>query len=365
MNKRTYRSLGILLAIILLVSSVLLIGCKPAPAPAPKPTPPPTPAPAPAPPPAPPLPKTIVFGAGATGSLAYTAVIPLAKVIGDHTPMKVEVLPQGETVWYPMLHTGEVQLGAIGTAPSYYAYMGLGMHKEPTKGKGYNLTTVLIGGPLKTTLAAAKDTNIYTIPDIKGKKVVTEYKAFFAAELSASVYLANAGLTKADVINVAVSDVTEGVKAVIERRADVAITTVAAAMTEEWDRARGCRILPIDTSPEALARAKKVCPTYMPYTHKPGLPGLEKETTTYVIPWNVLASPSLPENAVYEVLKALWQNMGELTGYHAMFKEWPTTGFAVTYAAAPYHPGAIKWYKEQGVWTSQLEAYQKEMLGWK
>lgn len=358
MIKIVYRALGIMLVIILLISGVPFIGCKQAPAQTP------APAPTPAPPPA--LPKTIVFGGGSTGALAYTVATALAKVLGDHTPMKVEVLPQPWDAWLPMLETKEVDIGCGGGAgPGYFAYRGLGPYKEPTKGKGYDFTTLILGGPLKTAYAAAKNTDINTIKDLKGKKVVAEYKAFLPAQITAEVSLANAGLTKNDVINVAVTDVTEGVKAVIERRADVAITTVGAAMTEEWHRARGVRFLPIDTSPEALARGRKVNPTYVPYTHKPGPPGLEKTTITYVMPWILVARTTLPENVAYEVVKTIWQNVGELPSIHALFKEWTTTGFATTATGAPYHPGAIKWYKGQGVWTSEIEAYQKEMLGWK
>ncbi|UCE33232.1 MAG: hypothetical protein JSV40_08315, partial [Deltaproteobacteria bacterium] len=54
------------------------------------------------------LPKKIVFGANPPGSLYYVMAAGLSKVISAHTPMKVEVFPQGATVWYPMLESREV-----------------------------------------------------------------------------------------------------------------------------------------------------------------------------------------------------------------------------------------------------------------
>jgi len=351
-----------------LIVSFIVVGCaKPAPTPPPAPAPAPKPAPAPTPAPAPALPETIVYGGAPTGTLAYSVAVALSKVIGDNTPMKVEVLPQHWDAWAAMMETREVDIGCGGGAgPYYYAYMGLGPYKETTKGKGFDFNTLLLGGPLKAWYAAAMDSDIYTLKDLRGKKVVTEYKAFLAAQITCEVGLANAGLTRDDLISVAVTTIPEGVNAITEGRADAAIVPIGAAAAEEWHRARGLRVLPIDTSPEALERARKANPAYMPYTQKAGLyPYVEESVTIFVHPWNVVARTTLPENVGYEVVKAIWQNADKLPTFHALFREWKTAGFASTAAGAPYHPGAIKWYKEQGVWTSELEAYQKEMLGWK
>jgi TRAP transporter TAXI family solute receptor len=313
------------------------------------------------------LPATIVYGSSPTGAMAYTIGVALSKVISDNTPMKVEVLPQTWDAWAAMMETKEVDIGCGGGAgPGYLAYRGLGPYKKSTGGKGFDFNTVLLGGPLKSTYGAARDTDIRTLKDLKGKKVVTEYRAFLPAQITADVSLANAGLTREDLTSIPVANLGEGLRAVTERRADASITAIGAAMCEEWHRARGLRILPIDTSREALARGKKINPAYRPYTHKAGVyPYIEEPVITYVHDWIVVARTTLAENVVYEVLKAIWQNADKLPRFHALFREWNTAHFASTAAAAPYHPGAIKWFKEKGVWTSELEAYQKEMLGWK
>jgi len=43
------------------------------------------------------------------------------------------------------------------------------------------------------------------------------------------------------------------------------------------------------------------------------------------------------------------------------FKEWSLQG-AVKNPEIPFHTGAIKYYKEKGVWSGQLEERQKELL---
>ena len=77
-----------------------------------------------------PLPKTIVFGANTPGSLFYVMAAGLAKVISAHSPMKVEIFPQGGTVWYPMLEAGEVDFGINVPGDILTAYRGEGLSLE-------------------------------------------------------------------------------------------------------------------------------------------------------------------------------------------------------------------------------------------
>ena len=68
----------------------------------------------------------------------------------------------------------------------------------------------------------------------------------------------------------------------------------------------------------------------------------------YMMPWST--SLDMPEDAAYWVTKILWENLDELKEAHSAFR---LTDFEILRATptgfAPFHPGALKYYKEQGL----------------
>ncbi len=309
-----------------------------------------------------PLPKTIVHGANPPGSLFYAMGAGIAKVISAHTPMKVEVFPQGGTVWYPMLESGEVHFGINVPGDILTAYMGESIYKKPTKGKGFSLRTLMLGTPLQVGFVLPGDSDIKSPKDIKGKRVPVDYGTFHSVSLTALSILANYGLTRDDVKRVPVTSYPSGVRAIIEGRADLAVGSLGSGIVGELKVARGARYLPIYKSPEAVARMQKVHPGYYPIQAKPGPPGVTKEITVLGKDITLVAVKSLSEDVAYHITKALWENYKELAPIHPRLKVWTPDRFASTRAVVPYHPGSIKLYKEKGVWTREHEEHQKKLL---
>jgi hypothetical protein len=74
------------------------------------------------------------------------------------------------------------------------------------------------------------------------------------------------------------------------------------------------------------------------------------------------ANKNLSDDAVYEVTKAAWQNQKELESIHPIFKEWTHNNIVSQDVAIPYHPGAIRFYKEAGAWSDAMDGLQKQLL---
>lgn len=309
-----------------------------------------------------PLPKTIVLGANPPGSLFYVLSAGIAKVVSASTPMKVEVFPQGGTVWYPMLESGEVSFGLQVPGDILTAYKGESIYKKPTKGKGFSLRTLMLGSPLQVGLVVPGNSDIKSGQDIKGKRMPVDYGAFYSATLSIRALLANLGLTPKDVKGLKVTTYPAGVRALIEGRADLTLGSVGSGIIAELKTAKGARFLDVDTSPEAVARMRKVHPGYYTIVAKPGPPGVTKKMYVMGKDINLVASERLSEEVAYHITKALWENYKDLAPIHPRLKFWTSDRFASTRAVVPYHPGSIKLYKERGVWTKELERHQKKLL---
>lgn len=309
------------------------------------------------------LPKTIVMGGNPAGSLYYSIAAGLSKVVTTHTPMKVEVLAQGANTWYPMMGTGEVQLGVANPCDAIVAYRGEEVYKQITKGKGHPyLRAIMVGTPMEMSIVVPADHPARKISDLKGRKVVTEFGTYFTTTMSTKALLANGGLTFDDVKGVKVTTIVDGVRAVIEGRAEAATIALGAGIVEELKAAKGARFLPVDPSPAAMERTRKIFTGFFPNPVKAGKTGVQEDMNVLGYGIELIASSQVGEDVVYSVTKAIWENHAELAPLHPELKKWTPDRFCSTQAVLPYHPGAIKFYKEKGVWSQQMEEHQRKLV---
>jgi TRAP transporter TAXI family solute receptor len=308
------------------------------------------------------LPKKVVFGGNPPGSLFYVMAAGIAKVVTAHTPMKIEIFPQGGTVWYPMLESREVDFGINVPGDILTAYKGEAIYNKPTKGKGFALRTLMLGSPLMVGLLVPGNSDIQEAMDVRGKKLPVDYGAFYSATLTVRALLANAGLTYKDVNGLTVTTYPAGVRTLIEGRSDLTMGSVGSGITKELKTAKGARYLDVYTSSEAVSRMQEVHPGYYPIKAKPGLAGLDKPTMLMGKDITLVGGPHLSDDVAYHITKALWENYKELAPMHPRLKFWTPNRFASVRAVVPYHAGAIKFYKEQGAWTKELEAHQAKLL---
>lgn len=70
----------------------------------------------------------------------------------------------------------------------------------------------------------------------------------------------------------------------------------------------------------------------------------------------------MPEGVAYAALKVLWDNNDELRKVNARMRDWTRERMVSGQAAVPYHPGAIKFYREKGAWSAEMDKLQQQLL---
>jgi len=176
-------------------------------------------------------------------------------------------------------------------------------------------------------------------------------------------HLASAGLTWNDVKIVPVPTVNDGVDALMQGRADVTQHALNSAKVREADAAIGVRHVSDDCSPEGDKRLRTAVPGYYPRRVKAGSVTAVLEDGCYVAYDTFFAAgKALPEAVVEAALKALWDNESQLAPIHPMLKEWTRDRAVGPDVTIPYHPGAIRFYKERGVWTPEMDEVQQRLL---
>jgi len=87
----------------------------------------------------------------------------------------------------------------------------------------------------------------------------------------------------------------------------------------------------------------------------------EVDTLTLETQCGLAAGTQTSADTVYAVMKAIYDHLDEWKGVHPNARQW-TLARALDIFVVPFHDGAIRFYKEKGVWNDKLEAKQRALL---
>jgi len=309
------------------------------------------------------LPKQASIATHLVGGIFHALGMGVAKVVTNHTPIRVVVKPtSGPFTYMPMLNTGEVEMGLPNSLDTKYAFDGSPILKyERTN----NLRMLLPGGPNvgMIPIVARKDSGIKTIADLKGRRVTAGFSGNVVMALQMEGHLALGGLSWDDVVKVPVVDYKTALQAIRDGRAEACFgANYFAAATLELNEAVKLHPIPLDTSnPAYVKRFKELLPGFKIVEVKPTLwlPG-PTTVTSYAI--NLVAYAGFSEDAGYLMVKTLYENYKELNAVGGAAEDWKPEYFCDPEPLIPYHPGTIRYYKEKGLWTPAMEKLQNELL---
>lgn len=209
-----------------------------------------------------------------------------------------------------------------------------------------------------------KDLGITKASELKGHSLAMP-KGMVSINILLDCVLIGAGLTRDDIKVVDVASLADSAQAVKEGRADGSFIAIGASALKDLDSVVPMRFLDCKAiSPENEKKMFEYAPTVNYYQAKGG-------STTAVIDDTVVVSQDqglvcmdfANEDVVYAAAKALYEHYDELAVIHpqlkASFK--PEMSVRKTFPV-PFHPGAIKFYKEVGIWTSEMDKAQQQVL---
>jgi TRAP transporter TAXI family solute receptor len=290
------------------------------------------------------------LGTGKQGFWTYSAGAAIAKVASDKG-MNLRLQPYGGTSAYvPAVNANEIEFGLANELETNYAITGKVIYKDKPQA---NVRVVAILSPLYSVLFVRKDSDIKTVADLKGKRVVSDFVSQRVLDVLVQGTLANGGLSYADVQKVPVPNVAGGADAFAEGKADAFMFALGSAKVAETDaKVGGVRVLPTDPSPEAMARMRKFIPVAYPIMiqPRPGLAGVNEPTMVYAYDYLVLANSNVPEGAVYQLTKILHDSKDALSASFAALRDFNPQRMAKDMGPVQFHPGALKFYKEVGQW---------------
>ena len=313
------------------------------------------------------LPRSVTVASNPPGTVFYALASGLAKVASEGAPFQMVVQPySGTSTFLPLLNTGEIDFGinnAVDMALSYQGPERLKIGGRNPFLHTPNVRLLMRGSVLLTALLVRKDSPIKTIQDIRGKRLTGEYPAQLANWYNLFGFLSGAGMKWEDVKIVPVPAVNEGVDALVQGRADVSLSAVDAAKVKEADAAVGVRHISLDCSPEGEKRLREAVPGYYPHWLKRGqATAIVEDTCVNAYDIYLTGHKAAAERLVNTVVKNIWDNVDKLPPLHPGFKEWTRQRAVSPDVTIPYHPAAVQFYKERGVWPANMDEAQRKVL---
>ena len=286
----------------------------------------------------------------------------MGKIVWTGTPLRgTAEATRGPAIWLPRMEQGTVDLGTLSTIDGYYAARGLAPLYDRPRSWLRTLQPVPI---FNTAVIVRQASNMFTLSDLKGKRIAWGYAGIPVNMINVEAMLRSVGLTSKDLdTRVIVPGIEEGFTAFAEGRVDA---TFAGAPTvgrlRELDAAFGIRFLQGNCSPEGKKRAQEFIPGVTMAVHPVGYGVLKEDTCLLSHYMNLAVSKEMSDEVAYTIIKALWEHMEETHPIHADFKRYWRRESVVVPQSIPYHPGAVRIYKEAVVWTAALEQHQQRML---
>lgn len=289
----------------------------------------------------------VIGTAGVTGAW-YPVGGSIAKIITDYLPgVRATVESTAASIQNArMINDGQLDLGLCGGNAGYGLYNGHEPYeKEPTK----KIRAMFSMMPDFFQFVVRKDSKIRTIEELRGKRVVVGQPG--SGTLLVGEYLLNAYDMTFEDIKPQYVGFADGFTALRDNQVDGVFISGAApiAMVLEVASTVDIDLLPISPDIVETDIFREKAPFAIPAVLEAGIyRGVDHEVPTLGMCCMMICSEDMDEELVYQIVKSTFEHLDIVHESHAVAKE-ITLENALNGISIPLHPGAERFYKEQGM----------------
>ncbi|MFQ5935684.1 MAG: TAXI family TRAP transporter solute-binding subunit [Acidiferrobacterales bacterium] len=310
------------------------------------------------------LPSTLAWTAYGTGSTGYNQSVAIGKALKDKYGTSLRVVPgKNDISRLTPLRQGKVQFCANGAA-TYFASEGVSLFAAREWGPLPVRLLMSATSDANLSVATAKDAKIKTMADLKGKRVAW-VRGSDALNIGVEAMLAFGGLTWSDVIKVEFPGYGASWKGMVNNQVDAAFASTVSGPTKKLEASpRGIYWPPTPHGDKAgWKRLLGAAPYFVPHVGTIGS-GISKDNPHEgaAYPYPILITLADQDSKlVYSLTKAINQEYPNFKNAMPALKGWATERQAFAWAV-PYHKAAIRYWKEIGVWTAEMEKHNSTLI---
>lgn len=307
------------------------------------------------------LPKNVAIATTSVGSAPYVVSVGIAELLTKKAGISATAEASGgaDAIAH-LLRTGNVQLGILNSFSAEHAFKGT---LEFAKFGKTPVRAIMWGSDSLRQPVVRKASGIKTIADFKGKRILAIRTVAKDTEVVFNGLLKAYGLTHDQMKVLTYSKPKEIMDDLKSGSVDGAIWPATAPnplvlqLQESVDLA-----YPSIPKEKWDALLKELGSAFFMSTVKPNTYKNQPEEI-YVpsIQQGLGALESFSDEAGYRIAKALFDNYNELKSFHPSASDWNIKNTLQQFCV-PFHNGAIRYFKETGAWTPEMEKKQLELL---
>lgn len=310
-------------------------------------------------------PAVISVATGKPGQNTHTEITAIADAVSKKFGTKIRALPLGNAVGRAIALKSDKAKIWMSCSAYYTAFEGIGDFSTQDWGPQDIRILNLVNRKANFSFATAKDSPVNAVADMKGRRVSWTV-GNSGINMQTEAYLAYSGLTLDDVELVKFPGYVASLRGLISGQADVVMAANSSSATQEIAASPGgLKWIPMPHADKAAwAEVQRRAPFVAPLTIDSG-PGVEKgesiEVGSYPCPTLVTYANQNDDEAYWltKMVVEAWDT------YKDTFKTapyWQVDTALKSRFAVPYHDSAVKYYKEIGKWTPEMEAQQQTLL---
>jgi TRAP transporter TAXI family solute receptor len=245
------------------------------------------------------------------------------------------------------IRAGELDMGVAQSDWQFHAYNGTS--KFADAGPFKELRAVFSVHPEPFTVVARADSGVKKFQDLKGKRVNIGNPGS-GQRGTMEVLMGALGWTNADFKLASELKAAEQSRALCDNKIDAMVYTVGHPAGSIKEATTSCDSVLVEVSGPEVDKLVGDNDYYRKATIPGGMyRGSDGDVMTFGVGATFVTSTNVPDDVVYQVVKAVFENFDDFKKLHPAFGVLKKEEMIKDGLSAPLHPGAVRYYKEAGL----------------
>ncbi|MCE8005622.1 TAXI family TRAP transporter solute-binding subunit [Aestuariivita sp.] len=293
--------------------------------------------------------EPVAIGTLPQGSLGYSIASGVAQIAAEKGGINARAVGQGgSSVFIPALNNGEIAFATSNTFEAVFAVTGTGnFDGRPNP----NVRVAAFIQPFAVGFMVAADSDIQTVTDLKGRDFPVGYARQGLVKVMQDAIFAAADMSEDDLRGVPVANFVEAANLLTQGEVSGVLLAPGSGVVKRTHAVRPVRFISIPQGAEANAIIQDQLPGAFVRRVEPSdrLPEIAEAVDLLGYQYAILTHKDVSDDTVYALVKALYDNKDALVETHGSFRAFTPADMATQIDGAPFHPGAVRFYREAGL----------------